>query len=305
MHIAFDLSQVLKPTAVAIGNFDGVHLGHQRVITPILKTEMGLKTVLTFHPHPQELLAGRPRLLLTPPREKLTQFKIMGLEQVVQLAFTPAFAQQSPQEFIETVLEKGLDARQISVGWDFSFAHKRSGNTDTLLTWGRSRGVEVEVIGNTQMEGTRISSSRIKEALSQGNVVAANQLLGRPYRLLGKVISGDRRGRQLGFPTANLQLPEEKFLPRDGVYSVRIRIPAHPGPLPGVMNIGLRPTVDGSQRTLEVHILDWQGDLYGQEVQVDLEGYIRSERKFASLTELKSQIQADCDRSRDQLANSA
>ncbi len=304
VHIAFDLSQVHQPTAVAIGNFDGIHLGHQEVLQPILNTTLGIKTVLTFHPHPQEILAGRSRLLLTPPQEKRDQFRILGLEQVVQLAFTPEFAQQSPQEFIETILEQGLGARQISVGWDFNFAHQRSGNVDTLVQWGKATGIQVEVISNTQMQGARISSSRIKGALSEGDVITARQLLGRRYPLRGKVIMGDQRGRQLGFPTANLLLPEEKFLPRDGVYSVWVWLPTTPDPHPGVMNIGVRPTVDGLQRTFEVHLLDWQGDLYGQEIQVDLEGYVRSERKFGSLEELRAQIQSDCGTARDQLANS-
>lgn len=304
MHTAFDLSQVHQPTAVAIGNFDGIHLGHQQVLQPILDSGVGIKTVLTFHPHPQEVLGGHPRLLLTPPQEKRDHLRLLGVEQMVQLTFTPEFAQQSPQTFIETILEQGLGARQISVGWDFNFAHRRAGNAETLVIWGRERGIRVDVISNTQIQGARISSSRIKAALSEGDVGTARQLLGRSYRLRGKVITGDQRGRQLGFPTANLQLPQEKFLPRDGVYSVWVRIAAGQDPCPGVMNIGVRPTVDGLQRTFEVHLLNWQGDLYGQEIEVDLQGYVRSERKFGSLEDLKTQIQADCDTARDQLGYS-
>lgn len=303
MHTAFDLSQVHQPTAVAIGNFDGLHLGHQQVLQPILDSRVGLKTVLTFHPHPQEVLGGYPRLLLTPPQEKRDHFRHLGMEQMVQLTFTPEFAQQSPQAFIETILEQGLGACQVSVGWDFNFGHRRAGNAETLVNWGQDRGIRVDVISNTQMQGARISSSRIKAALGEGDVGMARQLLGRSYRLRGKVITGDQRGRQLGFPTANLKLPQEKFLPRDGVYSVWVQISAEEDRRPGVMNIGVRPTVDGLQRTFEVHLLGWQGDLYGQEIEVDLQGYVRSERKFGSLEELQAQIQADCDTARDQLGD--
>ncbi|MGQ9837538.1 MAG: bifunctional riboflavin kinase/FAD synthetase [Cyanobacteriota bacterium] len=301
MHITSDLAQTLRPTAVAIGNFDGLHLGHQKVLRPIQESERGVRTVLTFHPHPQEVLTGRSQLLLTPPTEKLALLAQMGFEQVILFPFTAAFARQSPQEFIQDILEQGLRARHLSVGWDFCFGHRRSGSAQTLQAWGSKHCIPVEVIPETQLRGERVSSSRIRAALATGEVSTAADLLGRPYRLIGEVVQGDQRGRQLGFPTANLRLPPEKFLPRDGVYSVWVYLPGVDQALPGVMNIGHRPTFAGLKHTVEVHLLDWAGDLYGQELQVVLEGFIRTERRFASVAELIEQIQQDCQTARIQL----
>jgi riboflavin kinase/FMN adenylyltransferase len=301
VHITSDLAQTLRPTAVAIGNFDGLHLGHQKVLQPIRDSLQGVRTVLTFHPHPQEVLTRRPQLLLTPPAEKLDLLAQMGFEQVVLLPFTPAFACQPPQEFIRTVLEQGLRVRHLSVGWDFCFGHRRSGNAQTLQAWGSERCIPVEVIPEAKLNGERVSSSRIRAALATGEVSTAEALLGRPYRLTGEVVQGDQRGRQLGFPTANLRLPPEKFLPRDGVYSVWVDVPAAAAALPGVMNIGHRPTFAGLQHTVEVHLLDWTGDLYGQEVRVALRGFIRPERRFPTVADLIQQIQQDCQTARQQL----
>ena len=301
MHVTSDLAQTLRPTAVAIGNFDGLHLGHQRVLQPIRASRRGVRTVLTFYPHPQEVLTGRKHLLLTPPAEKLALLAQMGFEQVVLLPFTPALARQTPADFIQTILEQGLHVRHLSVGWDFCFGHRRAGNAQTLQAWGSKGCIPVEVIPEVQLNGERVSSSRIRAALATGEVAAAAELLGRPYQLMGEVVPGDRRGRELGFPTANLRLPPEKFLPRNGVYSVWVKVPAAAGDLPGVMNIGYRPTFGGWRHTVEVHLLDWTGDLYGQEVRVALRGFIRPEQRFPSVADLIHQIQQDCQVARQQL----
>ncbi|MFS8896768.1 riboflavin biosynthesis protein RibF, partial [Synechococcus sp. R3-13] len=171
----------------------------------------------------------------------------------------------------------------------------------TLQAWGSERCIPVEVIPEAKLNGERVSSSRIRAALATGEVSTAEALLGRPYRLTGEVVQGDQRGRQLGFPTANLRLPPEKFLPRDGVYSVWVDVPAAAAALPGVMNIGHRPTFAGLQHTVEVHLLDWTGDLYGQEVRVALRGFIRPERRFPTVADLIQQIQQDCQTARQQL----
>jgi riboflavin kinase/FMN adenylyltransferase len=301
VHVTSDLAQALRPTAVAIGNFDGLHLGHQKVLQPIRDSPEGVRTVLTFHPHPQEVLTGQKQWLLTPPAEKLALLAEMGFEQVVLLPFTPALACQPPHDFIQTVLEQGLCVRHLSVGWDFCFGHRRSGTAQTLKAWGSQCRIPVEVIPEVQLNGKRVSSSRIRAALATGEVAAAAELLGRPYRLIGEVVPGDRRGRELGFPTANLRLPPEKFLPRNGVYSAWVEVPAAAGALPGVMNIGYRPTFAGLRHTVEVHLLDWTGDLYGQEVRVALQGFIRPERRFPKVADLIHQIQQDCQKARQQL----
>lgn len=308
MHTAFSLEQAHKPTALAIGNFDGIHLGHQQVLNPILGSSSDngrIKTVLTFHPHPQEFLTGQPRLYLTPPAEKGAILAQMGFEQVVQLPFTQAFARLSPQHFIEQVLQEGLKATCISVGWDFRFGSGRTGEVSQLKDWGLDHGIAIEVAPKAERQGARVSSSRIRAALSLGDPGLALALLGRPYCLQGTVVEGDKRGRQLGFPTANLDLPRDKFLPRDGVYGVQVYEGSQPKPRLGVMNLGIRPTVDGSRRQVEVHLLDWQGDLYGQNLRVDLHHFVRPEQRFGSLAELQQQIKADCETVRQLALNLA
>lgn len=299
MHIAFELDQVHTPTAVAIGNFDGIHLGHQRVLQPILHSDRGIKTVLTFHPHPQTVFTGQPRFALTPPTEKQTYLKQLGLEQVVQLTFTPELAHQTPDQFMAEILVQALNTQHLSIGWDFCFGYQRSGTAETLKQWGLNHQIPVDIIAKTEWDGDRVSSSRIRTALDEGDIQTVNQLLGRAYQLSGVVIPGDQRGRELGFPTANLQLPPDKYLPLEGVYSCWVQLRQQRQP--GILNIGYRPTFAGRDRRIEVHLLDWTGDLYGWELQVDLQGFIRPEQKFPSLQALTDQIRQDCHIARQQL----
>lgn len=313
MWITSSLSTVLTPTAVALGNFDGVHLGHRQVIQPVVPSrslkESGERlhaTVVTFHPHPQEFFSGQPRRLLTPIHEKGVQLKSMGVDQLVLLPFDRELASLSPEEFVEQILLGHLQARRISVGLDFHFGRGRTGAAADLQAIAASKGVEVTIAELKNLNGERISSSAIRQALQEGNLPLSNHLLGRPYCLVGRVFQGQQLGRKLGFPTANLQLPPEKFLPRLGVYAVRVHICqegdssallAIPN-LPAVMNLGYRPTVDGTTQVVEVHLLDWSGDLYGQTLVVSLEKFLRPEQKFGSLEDLTAQIQADCDSAR-------
>lgn len=304
MWIADSSDLIKTPTSVALGNFDGIHRGHRQVIQPILGMDTAtVSTVVTFHPHPQEFFAKKRRALLTPIAEKAHFLSELGLQQLVLLPFNQELASLSPQAFVEEILVQRLQAQQISVGQDFCFGRQRSGTTADLQTIAAQYGIPVQVAPLHICHGERISSSAIRYALSEGNLERANQLLGRPYSLLGKVIQGQQLGRTIGFPTANLQLPPEKFLPCQGVYSVWVYLlSSNPHqPLPGVMNLGNRPTVDGTKLSAEVHLLDWTGDLYGESLMVNLEGFLRSEQKFASLDELKAQIHADCDVARSRL----
>lgn len=365
MWVTSSLTTALTPTAVALGNFDGVHRGHQQVIKPVLhnssvarslaipsqgggwvgdnellldtegncwqrddassSSEKPFATVVTFNPHPREFFTGQPRGLLTPLDEKVIQLRRLGVEQLVLLPFNREMANLSPQQFVEKILVEQLKATRVSVGQDFCFGHRRSGTSADLQAIAANHNVEVIIVPNHNSEGERISSSIIREALLSGDIERANQLLGRPYTLTGTVIKGQQLGRTIGFPTANLQLPPEKFLPHLGVYAVRVSIEeeqarggagepgsrgaikyshspltSHQSPvtphqsLKGVMNIGNRPTVSGTSQTVEIHLLDWSGDLYGKTLSVSLEKFLRSEQKFASLEELKQQIQADC-----------
>jgi len=302
----------LTPTAIALGNFDGLHRGHQRVIQPILhqqSTSPNHSTVVTFNPHPQEFFTGQPRALLTPLEEKVSQLRSLGVQQLVLLPFDRELAALTPQEFVWQILVQQLHVQSISVGQDFRFGRHRSGTAGDLQLIAAQYNIPVtivplEICTEDTSDGThlRISSSAIRQNLESGNISQANHLLGRPYQLRGTVVEGKQLGRTIGFPTANLQLPTEKFLPRQGVYAVYIFIEkptidtdnqTTASTLLGVMNIGNRPTVNGTQPTIEVHLLDWSGDLYGKTLTVQLKHFLRPEQKFPDLDALKAQIQLD------------
>ncbi len=321
MWITSSLDTVETPTTVALGNFDGVHLGHRQVIQPILRSALAARdgravdssdsveslsysTVVTFNPHPQEFFTGQSRELLTPLDEKVQHLQHMGVQQLVLLPFNQDLAALTPTNFVEHVLVQALGVQEISVGQDFCFGCKRLGTSEDLKAIASQYGVTVHIVPLRTLKGDRISSSAIRQALQQGDVELANRLLGRPYALVGDVEYGQQVGRTLGFPTANLRLPAEKFLPRFGVYAVSVIGAGLGGDrnIPGVMNIGYRPTVAGTQRTVEVHLLDWTGNLYGQTLTVNLKQFLRPEQKFASLTELKAQIQQDADNARSHLS---
>ncbi len=310
MWVTSSLTSALTPTAAALGNFDGIHLGHRQVIDPVLSlraespsSERCYVTVVTFDPHPQEFFSGQPRCLLTPLSEKAELLRLLGVDQLVLLPFDRELANLSPEEFVENILVRQLRVQRVSVGADFCFGRQRAGTAMDLKAIATAYGVEVTIAPLKNLEGGRISSSAIRQALEKGDLELANRLLGRPYCLVGQVSQGQQLGRTIGFPTANLHLPPEKFLPRQGVYAVRVHICssgnpigfAHPPTLPGVMNVGYRPTVDGTRQVIEVHLLNWSGDLYGQTLIVNLEQFLRSEQKFNSLQDLKAQIQRDCD----------
>jgi riboflavin kinase / FMN adenylyltransferase len=300
--ITSSLKAAKTPTDIALGNFDGVHLGHQQVMAQVLcglsdrlnAQGMAYATVVTFSPHPQEYFSGISRTLLTPVAEKTRQLERLGIDQLVLLPFDQALAQLSPEDFVERILIKGLQAKRISVGSDFRFGKGRAGDATRLATIAASYGVPVVQVPLKYEKGDRISSSRIRQALQTGQLKEATQLLGRPYTLSGCVVQGQQIGRTIGFATANLQLPSDKYLPRTGVYSVWVE-GASAEPLPGVMNIGYRPTVEGRSLSVEVHLLNWAGDLYGEQLTVSLVGFVRPEQAFDSLESLKAQIAADCE----------
>ncbi|NJO94523.1 MAG: bifunctional riboflavin kinase/FAD synthetase [Hydrococcus sp. RM1_1_31] len=314
MWVTTSIEQILKPNAIALGNFDGIHRGHQKVLQPILqslskeavgKSNSPYSTVVTFNPHPQEFFSGQSKQLLTPLCEKVKYLEKLGVEQLVLLPFDRELAALSPQQFVEEILIKHLQATRISVGQDFRFGHKRLGTAQDLKAIAANFGVEVIITALYTGQATegeqispRISSSLIRQALAEGDLLKANQMLGRAYTLTGIVVKGQQLGRTIGFPTANLELPPSKLLPRYGVYCVRVFIEESCTPIQGVTNIGCRPTVEGDRPTIEVHLLDWTGDLYGQAVTVSLEKFLRPEQKFASLDALKAQITADCDLAR-------
>ncbi|MEM7758283.1 MAG: bifunctional riboflavin kinase/FAD synthetase [Cyanobacteria bacterium P01_A01_bin.40] len=303
MLVASSVKQIKTPTAIALGNFDGIHQGHRKVLQPISDASFAsnqpqvYSAVVSFTPHPREFFSGNKLSLLTPVEEKAEILANLGIEQLVLLPFNHDLAALSPWQFVEQILVEQLQVKLISVGSDFRFGHQRSGTGADLKNIASSFGIEVQLNSlrkchNNNKEAVRVSSSLIRQALSEGNVAVANQMLGRPYSLMGTVVTGKQLGRTIGFPTANLQIPPEKFLPRYGVYSVDVLV--EQTVIQGVMNVGCRPTVAGVAPTIEVHLLNWAGDLYGQMLKVSLLSFLRPEQKFASLEELKQQIAKDC-----------
>ncbi|WP_009633812.1 bifunctional riboflavin kinase/FAD synthetase [Synechocystis sp. PCC 7509] len=304
MWVTSSLIKALKPTAVALGNFDGVHCGHQQVIQPVLKQEETVSTVVTFNPHPQEFFTGKRRSLLTPQSEKVQELERLGVEQLILLPFDLELACLSPQEFVEKILVQQLKSHSISVGQDFCFGKGRTGTVTDLRAIASNYGIPTTIVPLHNCEGERISSSAIRQALEQGNLNRAKLLLGRAYSLVGTVVTGKQLGRTIGFPTANIDLPIEKFLPCNGVYAVKAYIAEIKSPMAGVMNIGNRPTVNGTNQSVEVYLIDWSGDLYGKVMTVELEQFLRPEQKFESLDALKNQIKIDCDRAKATLETS-
>ncbi|OKH22341.1 riboflavin biosynthesis protein RibF [Hydrococcus rivularis NIES-593] len=334
MWVTSSTDKVLTPSAIALGNFDGIHRGHQKVLQPILQasavigcpasarkvirdSQCPYATVVTFNPHPQEFFTGQSKQLLTPLPEKVKLLEQLGVEQLVLLPFDRELAALSPQQFVEEILMRQLQATRISVGEDFRFGHKRAGTAEDLRAIAAKFGVEVVITslqtcqGNESEQPTlRISSSAIRQALAEGDIDRANRMLGRAYTLMGTVVKGQQLGKTIGFPTANLQLPPTKLLPRYGVYCVKVFLEGEgeniitQSSIKGVMNIGCRPTVAGNTPTVEVHLLDWAGNLYGKTLTASLEKFLRPEQKFPSIDALKAQIAFDCDLARKILERS-
>lgn len=280
-----------RGATVAIGNFDGVHKGHQALLRHA-KALGGKLGVLVFEPHPQEFFKpDTPRFRLTPFRAKARLLEHSGVDLLFALHFDAAFASLSADDFIEKVLVTGLGVRHVIVGEDFCFGKGRKGNLALLQQRGQELGFGVttfELVG--EGEASKISSTSIREALRDGKPEIATSLLGHPWTVEGRVESGDQRGRTIGFPTANVSL-EGYLEPALGVYAVRVELAGkHYG---GVANFGRRPTFDKKDVLLEVHIFDYQGDAYGQPIVVSFISFLRPEMKFSGLDALKAQIAKD------------
>ena len=293
------------PTALTIGNFDGVHRGHQAMLERLKESarSLGLSAcVLTFEPHPLELFAPQTApTRLTSLREKLELLAAHGIAQVHVSRFDRAYASRSPQEFIERVLLAGLGMRWLLIGDDFRFGARRAGDFSLLQTASREHGFGLEAMPTVAFEGARVSSSMVRAALAAGRLAEAEVLLGRPYSISGRVVHGDKLGRQIGYPTANVQLRHNRP-PLSGIFAVRT-VDGLGRWRDGAASLGLRPTVDDSGRNkLEVHLFDYSGDLYGQHLRVDFLHKIRDEQKFSDLAALKSRIAEDCDMARKLLA---
>jgi riboflavin kinase/FMN adenylyltransferase len=278
-----------------IGNYDGVHRGHQHMIAAVRAKADALgvpAVVITFEPTPREFFAGPAApSRLTRLREKLQALALYGVDRVVVLRFDRRMQAMGADEFVQRLLVEGLRVRHMVVGHDFHFARRREGTIDTLRTAGAANGFTVEEVGQFLLEGERVSSSLVREALNRGDLARATRLLGRPYRMAGRVRLGKRLGRTLGYPTANLAL-QRKVVPLWGIFAVRVS-GAGLADYPAVSSLGTRPTVNGTDPLLEVHLFDFDGDLYGQHLDVDFVARLRDEQKFESLDALVAQMNRD------------
>lgn len=289
------------PVHAAIGVFDGVHRGHQAVLQSArtsANSTGGNPVVATFHPHPAEVLApDKAPKRLTPLSHQATLFERQGIETTLAIPFDRAMASLTAEAFIEK-LNSTCQLASIHVGTDWAFGKGRHGNLTLLQELGAEHGFKVHGIAPVLEDDTRISSTTIRHAISQGDLATTEGLLGRPYSLYGEVVHGDHLGRQLGFPTANLDIATQA-LPPYGVYIVRLI--SHEN-RPGIANLGIRPTVSGEQALrFEVHLLDWEGDLYGQIAEATLLHQLRPEQRFAGLPELREQIDRDLSQAREWL----
>lgn len=313
----------LEPVAITIGNFDGIHLGHQRLMHELSNLAQSLHckaAVLTFSPH--TLMVVRPNMhiyYLTTLDEKLALIKQYGgINDYIVVNFTPEVAAMSATEFLDT-LRQHFTLKGLLVGENFSLGHHRKGDVPFLENYGREHNIVVRAIPLTEHGEIRISSTRVRSLVSEGNVEEAARLLGHPLTFRGTVVHGDERGRLLGFPTANLRPDPHRLLPANGVYAVRVYLTegtmresgeksdtsSTPIVYNGVVNVGVRPTFQGTERLVEVHLLDTTLDLYGKELVVDFIAHLRSEQRFPNIEALKTQIATDVQQARQLLAKSS
>jgi riboflavin kinase / FMN adenylyltransferase len=289
----------LKKAVITIGTFDGVHLGHQQIIK-LLKKEAeiigGETVIITFYPHPRKIVShGKAEVkILNTLEEKIELMDKRGVEHLVIVAFTDEFSNQSAEEYIENFLVKNFHPHTIIIGYDHKFGKNRSGDYHLLEKMGEEFGYKVKEIPEHVLNHVTISSTKIREALLKNDIETANTFLGYPYFFEGKVVEGNKLGRTIGYPTANLVIKDpEKLVPGNGVYAVTIQLRSKETELKGMMNIGLRPTVDGTKRVIEVNIFDFDEEIYGEIMRVCVHDYLRAETKFEGLDQLKQQLGKD------------
>ncbi len=306
MKIVRSLRQLQSPppaAVVTIGNFDGVHLGHREIFRRVVdeaRRRQGTATVITFEPHPLRLLAPHkapPRI--NTPAEKVRLIRASGIDLLVVLPFTRRLAALSAADFVDSILVGKLGTTRLVIGYDYAFGYRREGNAEFLAAAAKTHDFTLEVLGPLRADGEIYSSTRIRQTLLAGDVAGVVEVLGRHFTLDGRVVSGVGRGRQLGFPTANLQTAKE-LLPMPGVYAVKVRLGRRL--YDAVANLGFRPTFADGGESMEIHLLDFSADLYGKRLRVYFIERLRGERRFASAAELSAAIGADIDRAREILA---
>ncbi|HYE66311.1 MAG TPA: bifunctional riboflavin kinase/FAD synthetase [Pyrinomonadaceae bacterium] len=293
-----DNAEITRPTILTLGVFDGLHLGHQLVMSTVVERARAtgaVPTVITFDPHPRAVLhpESAPPLLQTFD-QKIEALGVLGIEQIIVIRFTKEFSQIRAEDFLRDVVCDRLQAKEVYLGRGFAFGHNREGTIELLKKMSERLGFYAEEVPEVRLRGQRISSSRIRELLKEGRVNLARRMLGRPYGVEGRVVRGQERGRLLGFPTANLR-PQNRVIPRHGVYVTATLIEG--AWRRSVTNIGTRPTFEtATEPSLETYVMNWSGDLYGDVVRVRFLHRLRAERKFASIEDLKDQIARDLER---------
>ncbi len=290
---------------VTVGTFDGVHVGHQAILRYLVhraRQNGGHSVVVTFDPHPREVLSGEPMPLLTTVEERARVLEDLGVERFIVLPFTLAFSKMPPEDFVEKILVERIGLQEIVIGYDHGFGRGRRGDSSLLEALGERLGFTVDVIPAQVVEEHVVSSSEIRRLLGEAGAVGkAAEMLGRRYALSGTVVRGDGRGKGIGFPTANIKVDHpRKFVPLQGVYAVQVHLEGRTWG--GMMNIGLRPTFGGTREVIEVHIFDLEQDLYGRQLRVEFVERIRDEQKFGSVDELVEQLSKDQQRCKRALA---
>lgn len=296
IHFAKHLGNGNRKVCLAIGVFDGVHLGHQQIIRQTIndaRQHEAVSLIVTFDKHPNAIVAPDrvPPLIYSPP-QKFRAIESLGADALLEIRFDNEFSQQTGEQFIRNLAHELGRLQSICVGADFVFGHKRSGNVALLKSLGTETGFAVHGLAAVSLDGETVSSTRIREAIRAGDFDAASQMLGRAYSLAGKVVRGDQLGQQLGFPTANLETTG-MLLPPNGVYAAHTSVSGKS--FRAVLNIGRRPTIQNQtpEPRVEVHLLDFHGELYGQELEITFATKLRDEQKYPSLDELKAQIARD------------
>lgn len=299
MKVIDHLDAFEKPdfAVVTIGTFDGVHIGHQTILKRLVteaKSNNGKSILITFWPHPRFILnkdADKLKLLTTFD-EKVSMVKGLGVDYILKIAFTPEFSNLSADEFVQQILVDKVGTKRLFIGYDHHFGNNREGNIHFLQDNASKYGFSVNEISKQEIDHIGVSSTKIRAALESGEIHLANSLLGRNYSISGKVVSGNKAGRTLGFPTANIEIPETyKLQPADGAYAIKAFI--NEQEYLGMLNIGFKPTVDGSKRTIEAHLFNFDEDIYGQEMVVEFVRGLRKEMKFKNLDALKDQLGKD------------
>ena len=285
-----------QPTVLTIGTFDGVHLGHQKIVERVVTTacqEGLLATVFTFFPHPRMVVQHDKGLkLIHTLEEKKQLLQQLGVDLLVVQPFNEAFAQLTAEEFVSSILVQRLNVKKVIIGYDHRFGRNRTANIDDMRLFGKKYGFAVEEISVQEVDEVSVSSTKIREALNKGDVTTAEHYLGTPYSLTGRVVHGLKLGRTLGYPTANIQVTEDyKLIPKDGVYAVYSYISGRK--VYGMMSIGKNPTIEGKGASIEVYFFDFNSNLYDQKLTIEFVQYLREEQKFATIDLLKKQLQDD------------